>query len=318
MITNVYCQHALHPDDRAELERFANHLRVAGRSHNTARLYAAAVSRWLAVGGRPGHVDRELLLQYLRHRRDQCRPATVNLDLQALRAFYRHVSAWGRCSTACVEQIPRQLRVPARLPRYLDVSEVDLALAAIDVGTFLGLRDHTMIRLGFESGLRASEVIGMTTSSLLEDGTLYVLGKGRRERYVPVSPSLAAQLDAYGVARARLRPGKRSALWLTASSVPLRSGRSLWEIVQRRLGAGVRAISGRRSWTGVYPHMLRAGFATALMRGGCPLPAIAQMLGHANLSTTAAYLGVELEQLRAAIDRHPRARRHDATLPFAR
>jgi site-specific recombinase XerD len=300
---------------QAEVERFSRSLGVKFFSPNTRRLYVGALERWFAAGGAPGHVDLERLLQHLARRRRSCAVNTVNLDLKALRAFYRHQQAWGQLADGELAKIPRGRRPPQRLPRTLEEAAVGDVLGSLPLDTFLGLRDYCLIRLAFETGLRASELARLRLGDLLDDDTVYVhAGKGRVDRYAPITPELAGILAGYVHARAGLRPGKRAALWLAADGRPLANGRSVWEIVSRRLGAagtlrGLRATG--RPWQGAYPHLLRAAFATALLRRGCPLPAIAQLMGHKDAATTALYLGVDLEQLRAAAELHPRARRLD-------
>lgn len=298
---------------QAAVERFARSLGVKHFSPHTRRLYVAAVSRWLAAGGAPGHVDEARLLDYLRGRRATCAVATVNLDLKALRAFYRLQLDWDDLGAAELAKIPRGRATPRRLPRFFDEADLGRRLAAIPLDTFVGLRDFCLIRLALDTGLRASELAALEAGSLLADRTVFVDGgKGGRDRYVPVSEAVAGLMEGYLHARARLRPGKRAALWLARDGRPMVTGRAIWEVVSRRLGPGGGARGLRaagRAWQGAYPHMLRATFATALLRSGCPLPAIAQMMGHADMATTAHYLGVELEQLRAAVALHPRALR---------
>src|SRR5690606_11266938 len=94
--------------------------------------------------------------------------------------------------------------------------------------TFVGVRDYAMILTLYATGIRASELVGMSTGHLLSDGMLYVRGKGGHDRYVPTGDTLGAALRGYLHARLGLRPGKLSAFWLTHRGVPLRNGRSVW------------------------------------------------------------------------------------------
>lgn len=295
------------------VERFARGLAVRNTSATTQRLYVRAVERWLTAGGEPGHVDLERLARYLAARRQRCAVATVNLDLKALRAFYRFQADWDELDPAEIRKIPRGRSPPARTPRLLAPHQVGEALATLPLDTFRGLRDYCLIRVAFECGLRAGEIARLELGDILDDGCLFVRrGKGGVDRYVPMSEALAGILAGYMHARAALRPGRKVALWLREDARPLASGRSVWEIVSRRLGraAGIQHL--RRSgkpWQGLYPHQLRAGFATGMLRSGCPITAIAQLMGHASVETTAGYLGVDLDQLRAAARHHPRALR---------
>jgi site-specific recombinase XerD len=319
-----YCQaataEALAPglsiDAQGELARFDRYLAGRHRAANTRRLYAAAVRAWLGFGGVPGHVDGVVLARWLATRRRTCAVATVNLDLKALRAFYRLQVELGEATVADLQRIPRQRKVPPRAPRWLSDGQVGEVLGLCPLETFIGLRDYALVLTLYTTGLRAGELAGMGVGDFIDNEVIYVVGKGGKPRYVPTGELLAGVLNGYLHARGRTRKGKRSAFWLRADGVPLRNGRSIWEIVSRRIWAALGARSGGRvitrggrPWTGHYPHELRASFATALLHRGMPLTAIAQLMGHADVATTAHYLGVDLEHLRAAARLHPRAAR---------
>lgn len=307
---------ALSSDSQAAVERFARYLVALQRSPHTVRLYLGAVERWLVAGGEPGHIDSDRLARWLGRRRATVATNTVNLDVKALRAFYRVQHDWGECTAADLQRLPRQRRAPTRVPRVLSDEDVGRVLGTLPLDSFIGLRDYAILLTLYAAGLRASELIGMELGDVIDRDVLFVRGKGGRDRYVPIGEQLAGVLDGYLHARAALRPGKRNAFWLRQDGRPLANGRSAWEIVSKRLweALGVRCGDGRvlrggRPWTGHYPHALRASFATALLRRGCPLPAIGQLMGHSRLETTALYLGVDLEQLRTAAALHPRALR---------
>jgi integrase/recombinase XerD len=308
---------ALPESHQAAVVRFARYLGGLGRSPDTVRLYAGAVRRWFAAGGAPDVLDRDLLLRYLAVRRQALAVATVNIDIKALRAFYAVQADFGGCSDVEYCKLPKMRRSPTRLPRFLTPDQIGEVLGALPLDSYVGIRDYAIIRTLYETGLRSSELARMQIGSVLDDRTIYVeRGKGGVDRYVPFGQELQGVLEGYLRARARLRPGKLLALWLTRDGAPLRNGRSVWEIVSRRVWAalGTRAGYDRirgtgRAWAGHYPHELRASFATALLRGGCSITAIGQMMGHARLETTALYLGVDLDQLRAAAGHHPRALR---------
>lgn len=321
VIPLVYCQvpagaEALPADHQAAVERFARYLAGMRRSPHTQRLYLGTVRRWLAAGGEPGHVNGALLARWLAGRRQRVATATVNLDIKALRAFYRLQRSWDAVTDADLQRLPRQRKPAARTPRWLTDAQIGEVLGACPLETFVGLRDYTMLLTLYVTGLRASELAGMQLGDLIDREVLFVRGKGGKDRYVPVGDHLAGVLMGYLHARSRTRPGKRSAFWLKADGLPLRNGRSVWEIVSKRiwralgLQAGLHCVGrGGRPWTGHYPHALRASFATALLHRGMPLPAIAQLMGHSSLDTTAHYLGVDLAYLRAAAQHHPRALR---------
>ena len=305
------------------VECFDGFLAATGRAKATRRMYAATVRLWLAAGGQPGHLDMGTLSAWLGSRRARLAPATINRELKALRRFYVAMRMLGFCVTDEHRKIPRNRRVPARIVRCYTDEQIGAVLAQPDVATFAGFRDHLIMRLLYETGLRSGELVALSTTDILPDRTVFVdRGKGGHSRYVPISGEAMALIDAYLIRRAAMRPGKRAALWLTAHGKPLRNARSIWEIVSRHaraalgLGGGYDRIrTARRSapWSGHYPHRLRASFATALLARGCPITVIAQLLGHADIATTQHYLSVDLAHLKTAIAHHPRALRKAAS-----
>lgn len=306
------------PDGLQALACFDGFLAATGRTRSTRRMYAATVRDWLAFGGVPGHLAADRLAQWLRPRRARLAPATINRELKALRRFYAAMRLLGICAADESRKVPSNRKVPQRLVRFYSDDQIGAILAQPDAQTFVGLRDHVMIRMLYETGLRSSELVALGLGDVLPDRTVYVdHGKGGHSRYVPISAELAGLLDAYTDRRAHLRPGKRNALWLTAHGRPLCNARSVWEIVNRHaraalgLGAGferIRQARGGVPWQGHYPHRLRASFATALLERGCPITVIAQLLGHADVATTQHYLAADIGHLRAAVACHPRAR----------
>lgn len=310
-------------DDVQVIACFDGFLAATGRALATRRMYTSTIALWLAAGGSPGHVDAGLLAGWLGQRRKRLAPSTINRELKALRRFYVAMRMLGMCDTDAYRQIPPNRRVPARLVRCYTDDQIGMILAQPDVTTFAGFRDHLIIRLLYETGLRSSEIVALTLGDVLPDRTIYVeRGKGGHSRYVPISAEAAGLIEAYAARRAALRPGKRAALWLTIHGGALRNARSVWEIVNRHaraaLGLGgaydrIRAAQRNAPWSGHYPHRLRASFATALLARGCPITVIAQLLGHADVTTTQHYLSVDLAHLQAAIAHHPRALRLTAT-----
>ncbi len=329
MIPRTYCKTAgtaaadaeLPIDYQGALARFDRTLGGMHRAPDTRRLYVGAVRRWLLAGGAPGHIEERRLSEFLAHLRQRCAVATVNLQIKALRAFYRLQADLGEAPTGEHSKLPRLRRPPERVVRFLTPEQVGEVLGTLPLNTFAGIRDYAIIRTLFETGLRAGEMARLELGCVLDDGSLFVRGKGGRDRYAPLSVELHGVIEGYIHARGLVRPGKLSTLWLARSGRGLVNGRSIWEIVHRRIWqalgkrAGWHAVQRvGRPWQGHYPHELRASFATALLRNGCPITAIAQLLGHADVSTTALYLGVDLNQLRAAMAHHPRAKRQPLTL----
>ncbi|MCD7096895.1 tyrosine-type recombinase/integrase [Stenotrophomonas sp. MMGLT7] len=295
------------------------YLRALGRSNETARKYVAAVDRFVAFSATvpDNGSDIDPLMRFVAARRDALRPASVNLEISALRRWF----AWLRDVAPDAWQPshwPKGKRGAPRLVRALSDAEVGLLLAAPDLSTYVGLRDHVIMATLYQCGLRAGELAGLQLGSVLDDGFLLVFGKGNKERLVPYGKHWRGLLETYLRQRSTTKPGKRNALFLTAQGRPLRDARSVWVIVnryaRRALGlacgyARLEANTGGRPWQGHYPHLLRASFATELHRRGVNIIALSQLLGHASAVTTALYLGVDLQHLRTAVSQHPRAMR---------
>lgn len=310
-------------DQREALRRFAQVLATAGRSANTRRLYGAAAARWLAFGGKPGHLDPALCARWLgERRRAGCAAATLNLEIKAVRAFYRAMHVLGMTSAAEATKAPRQRREPQRLVRAYSLAEVAMLLQAPPESTWGGRRDRLALRLLWETGLRAGELARLAVGDVLPEGFVFVAaGKGGRDRYVPISADLqAAVLRWIDTDRHTVGPGRRAALLLTARGRALAGAGAVWRIVARwarpTLGTacGVSRIrasrhDAARPWSGHSPHLLRASIATELHRSGMPVTAVGELLGHANLDSTTRYVAVDLDALRAAVHKNPRLRR---------
>lgn len=299
------------------VEAFAVYLRAVRRSAATVAAYTAAVRRWQAFAELGGLGDVDPLLRFLALRRRQVGPASVNLEISALKAWF----GWLKVAAPQAlqpRQWPKIRRLPARMVRALDDAQVGVLLAQPDLGTFTGLRDHVIMATLYQCGLRASELVSLELGSVRLDGLLYVRGKGGKDRLVPFGAAWHGLLETYLRQRARTGCGKRAALFVTKHGKPLRNGRSVWVIVNRYarealgLDTGFTRLqrAGRGTpWRGHYPHLLRAAFATELHRRGVNLMAVSQLLGHADVATTQRYLGIDIAQLRAAAGRHPRAKR---------
>lgn len=230
-------------------------------------------------------------------------PRSVARVVAGVRGFYRHLLV-DRAIAANPAEDLRPPRAWRELPRYLSLEEVDRLLEAPDVSTARGLRDRTLIELLYATGLRVSELVGLKPPDLhLDVGYLTCLGKGDKQRVVPVGAQAAEWVRRYlREGRPALLKGQASA-WLFPSgrgSAPLtRVG--FWKLLKRyAVASGVT--------TEVSPHMLRHSFATHLLDRGADLRAIQMMLGHADLSTTQIYMHVLEARLKQLYDaHHPRS-----------
>ncbi len=293
--------------DRSAIEHFLDALWMEkGSSANTLAAYRSDLegfAAWLgARGAALAAVDRALLLEYLAAglREGRSTRSAARL-LSCLRGFYRHLLREGRITADPTVRVPGP-RAPRALPGTLGEDEVERLLAAPDVATPIGLRDRAMLELLYACGLRISELVTLELPAVgLTQGVVRIMGKGARERLVPVGDEALAWLQRYlREARASL-PGAADGAVL----FPGRGGRALtrqafWHRIRHHaVTAGItKPLS---------PHTLRHAFATHLLNHGADLRVVQMLLGHSDLSTTQIYTHVareRLKQLHAA--HHPR------------
>jgi integrase/recombinase XerD len=230
--------------------------------------------------------------------------ATIARRTAASRTFFRHLQLLGarEDNPAADVALPRRTR---RLPRTLSPGEVERLIDAANGATPRSLRDRALVELLYGGGLRVSEAVGLEKGALdLEERLVRVVGKGGKERIVPVGRQAAEAVRRY-LARGRpyLDRRHRPELFLNAKGGALtRAGAFL---VLRRL-ADRAGLEPER----VHPHLLRHSFATHLLEGGADLRSVQEMLGHADLSTTELYTHVSDRRRRELYFRaHPHARR---------
>jgi integrase/recombinase XerD len=239
-----------------------------------------------------------------RMRADGLAPATVARRVAAIRSFFRHQVLVGvRTDNPASElSLPRR---PRRLPRTLSPAETERLIEAANGVSPRALRDRALVELLYGAGLRVSEAVGLTRSEVdLEARIARVLGKGDKERIVPLGRPAAEALRRYlALGRPHLDRRHRRDLFLNARGGALtRAGAFL---ILRRLAerAGLDP-------TRVHPHLLRHSFATHLLEGGADLRSVQEMLGHADVATTERYTHVSDRRRRETYFRaHPHARR---------
>lgn len=230
-------------------------------------------------------------------------PSTVNRKTAALRAFFKHLRRQGVIESDPTDQLGSAKRA-RKLPEVLGVGEVERLLGAADGTEPAELRDRAILEVMYGAGLRASEVIGLRGTSIdLDRGFVRALGKGSKERVVPLGRAATAAVRRY-LERGRPRlVGSRqtAALFVNQRGGPL-SRQGLYKVVAKR--ARTAGLAGRMS-----PHTLRHSFATHLLDGGCDLRSVQEMLGHADVSTTQLYTHLSAESIREQyFSSHPRAR----------
>ncbi|MGH9525629.1 MAG: tyrosine recombinase [Terriglobales bacterium] len=300
------------------MEDYLHHLRLErGYSPHTLTGYRRDLGKFAAWcrrhHGTPLQADRAQVRAFLRAIEQQhLSPATQARQLAVLRGLYRDWRANGVRADNPAEALtsPRRLR---RLPRYLNLAQVEALLAAPLAAPARGpaalrrrQRDHAMLQLLYASGLRVSELIALRVEDLDQElGLLCCRGKGDKQRLVPFGRAAAAALRAWleGGWRqmaARRGGGPPACLFPTASGRPM-SRQAYW----RSLAAyGRQAGLDRR----LSPHMLRHSFATHLLAGGADLRSVQTLLGHADIATTQIYTHVQAARLQAAYRaHHPRA-----------
>lgn len=287
------------------VDRYLAHLELERRvSPHTRAAYGRDLAMLTAFAAEEGRdveqLDAAALERFVRTLMGEGRsPRSVGRLVAAVRGFYRFTTAGARENPAADLGAPRAWKA---LPKYLTLDEVDRLLEAPDASTPLGARDRALLELLYATGLRVSELLALTLPDIdLAEGLVTTLGKGRKERVVPVGERAVAAVRAYLAQGRPQLAGRRTSprLFLNVRGGGL-SRMGFWKILAaygRQAGVG-RAVS---------PHVLRHSFATHLLDRGADLRAIQMMLGHANLSTTQIYTHVLDARLRSVYERfHPR------------
>ncbi len=268
-----------------------------GLSANTLAAYRSdleSFARWCSARAlEPVACERAALLEFLADgiRTGRSARSAARL-LSCLRGFFRYQLRVGRISADPTLQIESP-RLGRPLPKSLAEEDVDALLAAPDTSTVLGLRDRAMLELLYACGLRVSELVGLPLGALnLSQGVVRVMGKGSRERLVPVGDEAVSWLSRYlREARPQLVPdGVSAALFPGRGGEPL-TRQAFWHRLKRHaIEAGVRKP--------LSPHTLRHAFATHLLNHGADLRVVQMLLGHSDLSTTQIYTHVARERLK--------------------
>ncbi len=291
------------------IDQFLDYLTVeCGLSVNTLQAYQRDLERFAAFAGieRPEAwetVGGDRVIEFLMAEKQRgCAVATVSRALVAIRMFFRFASAEGLVSEDVTEHLESP-RLWLTLPEVLDRKAVDRLLAAPDPAhDHWPLRDKAILEVLYATGARASEAADLTTRSVNRDvGYIHCIGKGRKERIVPIGKRALEVLDSY---LANERPGldRDASQFLFLTHTGRRMGReTIWRLVKKY---ALRAGVSRR----VSPHTLRHSFATHLLEGGADLRAVQEMLGHVDIATTQVYTHVDPSRLKAIHKKyHPRA-----------
>jgi len=302
------------------VEDFLQYLRhERGQAEHTQKTYAALLGKFTAWAGPSGltdwkQVELKHLMSFLQHERERnlvnepkestkrLSSESVYLEIAALRAFYRFAENEKLLPLNVAENLslPRRWK---RLPKALTNTEIDKLLAPEALATPHTLCDQAVLELAYASGLRLSELRNLRLEQLhLEAGFINVIGKGNKERVVPVGRQAVEALNHYieGGRPKLITPKSPANVFLTKRGTPF-AAVTMWKRIKDR----VKRAGVERNIT---PHMLRHSFATHLLEHGADLRVIQELLGHANISTTEVYTHVTGSRLRDIHRKfHPRA-----------
>ena len=296
------------PRPPGSVVRYLRHLEVERRmATNTLEAYTRDLTRLASFAAAretsPEALSRADLEELVRESMTSgLSPTSTARLVAAIRGFYRFL----RLIDAIAQNPADDLHAPrtfAALPRFLSLDQVDALLAAPDVSVPRGLRDRALIEVLYATGLRVSELVGLRLADVrLDDGYVQCLGKGHKQRVVPLGDAAVSWVRRYLADARPVLLRRRESVWLFVNA---RGGQRLsrigfWKILKaygQRIGLRAQ----------LSPHVLRHSFATHLLERGADLRAIQAMLGHADLSTTQIYTHVLEARLRQVYDQfHPR------------
>lgn len=289
------------------LRRYMRYLKLErSYSPNTIDAYQHDISMLLDHLGEQGLTPLDVKLEDLEHFAAWLHDRGVGAKSQArilsgVRSFYHFLLVDGYLDIDPTELLESP-HLPKHIPEYLSTEEVDRLEEAIDLTSPEGHRNRAIVEVFFSCGLRVSELVNLKLSDLfLDDRFLRVVGKGNKERLVPISERAVNELGFWFDDRRQMniKPGEEDYVFLNRRGHHLT--RTMILIMIKRLGeaAGIRKT--------ISPHTLRHSFATALLRGGADLRIIQVLLGHADIGTTEIYTHMDNESLRQEIlMHHPR------------
>lgn len=295
---------------RAEelLDRFYNYMAVErGYAANTIESYSRDLTRFLAFLELEKtktvlKCTRLDLLSFLNRGKNQ-RLSSRSLArmLSSIKTFYKFLLEDGLLQHNPLQEVTG-LRLEKKLPNVLSVDEVALLLNTPDVKTMLGLRDRALLEILYATGLRVSELLAVATNSInIEVGYIIVMGKGSKERIIPVGEVALGWLKRYlTTARANLLHGKTSNYLFINRSGSKITRQGFWKLIKKYcLRAGIQK--------NISPHSLRHSFASHLLAGGADLRSVQTMLGHVDISTTQIYTHITKDRLKKIHEKyHPR------------
>ena len=288
------------------LDQFINQLKVErGLAVNTILAYNHDLMGFFEFlkrrGVSPVQVNQDDLLSFIAEKKTQLSPRSLVRNLVSIRMFYRFLVIEGKIDSnpARLMGIPKMYRY---LPDILSRDEVEAFLLQPDTQTVLGKRDKAILELLYATGLRVTELISLKMIDInLEVGFIRTIGKGSKERIIPMGTKAMDSLKEYLTDSRPSFPKKEefSYIFLNSRGRPM-TRQGLWKIIKSyALKAGITKT--------VTPHTVRHSFATHLLEGGADLRSIQIMLGHSDISTTQIYTHIARERLKEIHERyHPR------------
>lgn len=303
-------KHSLRSPDRAfRLEQFQDYLRFErGLSKHTLSAYSRDVENCISFLAEKGVADPNLVSSKLLRtwvfalHKTGFAPSSIRRAQSAVRTFFQFLLSEGWVSIDPTERLESP-RIGERLPEFLTREETEKLLRAPIPEKRFYWRDRSILELLYASGVRVSELVSITGTTLdLDDSSITVFGKGSKERIVPIgTPALRTLKKYLTKLRPKLDRGEgRGYVYLNAHGRPL-TRESVWKLVKNS-----GRIAGIKK--NISPHTLRHTFATHLLEGGADLAAVQELLGHVDISSTQIYTHVDREYLRKIHERyHPRA-----------
>lgn len=288
------------------VDQFINYLRVErGLAENTIWSYSHDLTRFVQFLEQrklsPLDVTMDHIVDYMSTLKGVLSARSVARNLSAVKMFFRFMVSDGK-----LEKSPARLlstpKLPKKLPNILTSQEVERLLSQPDTRNHLGQRDKAMLELLYATGLRVSELVGLKISNIhLEAGYVRIVGKGSKERMIPMGGKALEALKDY-LSNGRfilMRNKSSSSLFLNLRGKPM-TRQGFWKIIK---GYGIKA--GIK--TKITPHKLRHSFASHLLEGGADLRSVQVMLGHEDISTTQIYTHITRERLKKIHEKyHPR------------
>ena len=283
------------------IKDYNRYLRIErAMSQNTVASYCSDVERFMdSYQGRIENADSEDIEQYIGSRKDLTARSQARV-ISSLRSFYDWLVQEGMITDNPCDNVDAP-KIGRNIPDVLSEEEVSRLMDIVDTSTWFGLRDRAILEVMYGCGLRVSEAVNLKISGLfLDEGFIRIIGKGNKERLIPIGDMAIKALLIY--LEARILPADRASEDIVFLN---RYGRPLSRISMFKIIRSLAQLAGIRR--DISPHIFRHSFATHLIEHGADLRVVQEMLGHEDISTTEIYTHVDSSRWQAEIrDHHPR------------